>query len=57
LGPPDFDADTGVRPVEGGVLCFEKTDFKVQQRPDVLRYDVREGALIGTFPCFPGFYP
>jgi ABC-type branched-subunit amino acid transport system substrate-binding protein len=57
LGPPGFDPETGVRPVEGGVLCFEKVGAKVQRRTDVLRYDVGEAALLGTFPCFSGFYP
>jgi hypothetical protein len=57
LGPPDFDPETGVRPIEGGVLCFQKSGFKVQQRSDVLRYDATDGALVGTFPCFDNFYP
>jgi hypothetical protein len=57
LGPPDFDPETGVRPIEGGVLCFEKMALKVQQRADVLRYDAVDGTLIGAFPCFANFYP
>jgi hypothetical protein len=58
LGPPDFDAMTGVRPVEGGVLCFQKVDLTVVlHTDDVLRYDRDAGALTGKFPCFSGFYP
>ncbi len=57
LGPPDFDAATGVRPVEGGVFCFKKVNLTVQKANDVLRYDRDQAALIGNFPCFSGFYP
>jgi hypothetical protein len=57
LGPPDFDAETGVRPVDGSVLCFEKVGFTVQRRNDVLRYDRDAGALTGSFPCFNNFFP
>lgn len=57
LGPPDFDAETGVRAVDGGVFCFEKNDLTVQQRKDVLRYDRDSAGLTGSFPCFSGFDP
>lgn len=57
LGPPDFDAKTGVRAIDGGVLCFEKNDLTVQLRKDVLRYDRDSAGLTGTFPCFSGFDP
>jgi len=57
LGPPDFDAETGVRAVDGSVLCFEKVGLTVQLRTDVLRYDRDAGKLTGSFPCFSNFYP
>jgi hypothetical protein len=57
LGPPTFDADTGVRPVEASVFCF-KSETGVQLNVDVLRYDAQANELVGAaFPCFDGFYP
>jgi hypothetical protein len=56
LGPPDFDTKTGVRAVDGSVLCFENKGLYVALRKHVLRYDRDQGALIGNFPCFPGFF-
>ena len=56
LGPPDFEPNTGVRPVDGNVLCFEKMDKIVVLHKDVLRYDRELGKLTGTFPCFSGFF-
>ncbi len=54
LGPPTFDPDTGVRPVDGGVFCFEKTGISsTERRLDVLRYDRELEQLKGDdFPCF-----
>jgi len=58
LGPPDFDPKTGVRPVDGSVLCFQKVDpTTVQPRTDVLRYDRDQATFTGTFPCFDNFFP
>ena len=57
LGPPDFDPKTGVRSVDGGVLCFERVGDTVQRQTDVLRYDHDQAAFTGTFPCFGDFYP
>jgi hypothetical protein len=57
LGPPDFNAETGVRPVDGGVLCFGKMGNSVELHTDVLRYDPDKQALTGTFPCFEQFFP
>jgi hypothetical protein len=56
LGPPDFDPDTGVRAVDGNVLCFERIEKLVVLHKDVLRYDRDLGKLTGTFPCFSGFF-
>jgi hypothetical protein len=57
LGPPSFDAETGVRPVDGSVFCFSAVGA-VTHVTDVLRYDRDKGALVGkSFPCFSGFYP
>lgn len=56
LGPPDFDAETGVRPVEASVLCFDNMGSYVVPHRNVLRYDRDLGALTGTFPCFSGFF-
>jgi hypothetical protein len=57
LGPPDFDAESGVRSVDGNVFCFERVDLTVKWRTDVLRYNRESGELTGTFPCFSGFFP
>jgi hypothetical protein len=56
LGPPDFDAKTGVRPVEASVLCFDNMGTYVVPHRNVLRYDRDLGALTGIFPCFSGFF-
>jgi hypothetical protein len=56
LGPPSFDPETGVRPVDGGVFCFykENENSKSTQRAfDVLRYDRElEQFNDAEFPCF-----
>jgi hypothetical protein len=57
LGPPGFDAKTGVRAVDGSVFCFARNGLLVEQRKHVLRYDRDQGGLTGTFPCFSGFFP
>lgn len=55
LGPPSFDPKTGVRPVTGGVFCFDKTGTSLT---DVLRYDAAKRDVTGQpFPCFSGIYP
>ncbi len=55
LGPPSFDPKTGVRPVTGGVFCFDKAGKPVN---DVLRYDAAKKDVVGqSFPCFSGIYP
>jgi hypothetical protein len=57
LGPPSFDAETGVRRVDGSVFCFSAVGA-VTHVTDVLRYDRAKGTLVGkSFPCFSGFYP
>lgn len=57
LGPPDFDPDTGVRPVDGSVFCIDRTNTTAKVKSDVLRYDRQAGALDGVFPCISGFFP
>jgi hypothetical protein len=57
LGPPDFDATTGVRHDQGSVLCFKLDNGVISLEPDVLRYDTELGQFEGTFPCFDNFYP
>lgn len=57
LGPPDFDATTGVRPVDGSVFCFKRQNNTASSLIDVLRYDRDAKALTGkAFPCISGFY-
>jgi hypothetical protein len=57
LGPPTFDATSGVRSVQSSVFCFDPADG-LQLRVDVLRYDEQTQQLTGEdFPCFTGFYP
>jgi hypothetical protein len=57
LGPPDFDAATGVRPVDGSVFCFTRQNNTASPVIDVLRYDRDAHALTGkAFPCISGFY-
>jgi hypothetical protein len=57
LGPPDFDAATGVRPVDGSVFCFTRQKNTAGALIDVLRYDRETHALTGKdFPCISGFY-
>ncbi|HKY36439.1 MAG TPA: hypothetical protein VJN18_10895 [Polyangiaceae bacterium] len=56
LGPPSFDPETGVRPVDGGVFCFSRENEQAtstQRELDVLRYD-RDLEHFGDaeFPCF-----
>lgn len=58
LGPPDFNARTGVRLGTTSVFCFSKTSTTtVVPRVDVLRYDLELNEFRGDFPCFPGFFP
>jgi hypothetical protein len=60
LGPPSFDPETGVRPVDAGVFCFhvEEGASSAQRRFDVLRYDRDLARFRGDeFPCLDGFYP
>jgi hypothetical protein len=59
LGPPDFNARTGVRIGTTSVFCFSKTSTtSVALRSDVLRYDLELGEFRGDdFPCFTGFFP
>jgi hypothetical protein len=58
LGPPDFDPETGVRPVDGSVFCFDRTNTTAKVKSDTLRYDRQAGALVGKdFPCISGFFP
>ncbi len=55
LGPPGFDAKTGVRPVNGSVFCFDQAGVP---KSDVLRYDAAKNDVVGeSFPCFNGIYP
>lgn len=59
LGPPDFDPETGVRPVDGSVFCVDRegTSVSVKLKNDVLRYDRTAQKLVGTdFPCISGFF-
>lgn len=57
LGPPDFDAKTGVRAVDGSVFCFDRVGNTARVVPDALRYDRNAKALVGkSFPCISGFF-
>jgi hypothetical protein len=57
LGPPGFDANTGVRPVDGSVFCFKRQNNTASALIDVLRYDRDAGALKGKpFPCISNFF-
>ena len=52
LGPPDFDPNTGVRPVNGSVFCFKRISTTVKLVSDVLRYDDASKGFSGSFsPC------
>ena len=60
LGPPTFDPETGVRPVDAGVFCFfSENGTASKRRLDVQRYD----RTLGEFrdgreePCFAGLFP
>lgn len=57
--PPDFDPESGVRPIEGGVFCFSQNGGQVGRVNSQLRFDREMSMLSGTFhpPCFDGFYP
>jgi hypothetical protein len=60
LGPPNFDHQTGVRVEAGSVFCFERPSdgsTLVALRNQVLRYDLGNKTFVGSFPCFPGFFP
>jgi hypothetical protein len=53
LGPPDFDAGSGVRIGTSSAFCFFKSSaFTVVPRIDVLRYDRDSAQFVGNFPCF-----
>jgi len=56
LGPPDFVATTGVRPVTPGVFCFTYNGSLVL-RPNALRYDPTMNEFTGTYPCLDNFPP
>jgi hypothetical protein len=57
LGPPDFDPETGVRSVDGAVLCFKREGTTAIPVYDALRYDRDAQKLVGKdFPCISGFY-
>ena len=57
LGPPDFDATTGVRPVDGSVFCLNRTGNTAKPSFDALRYDRTKKALVGdSLPCISGFF-
>lgn len=53
LGPPGFDAETGVRPITASVFCFSRTKNEVEPLPDQLRYENDE--LVGDLSCIPEF--
>ena len=56
-GPPDFDGTTGVRAVDGGVLCFRREGTTARETRDVLRYDRATQTFVGDdFPCISGFF-
>jgi hypothetical protein len=55
LGPPDFDATSGVRRATPSVFCFEATPSSLTLRVDVLRYDAVLDEFTGTYPCMPNF--
>jgi hypothetical protein len=52
LGAPTFDPSTGARGGVGSAWCVTQSK---QQKADVLRYDDASKAMVGNFPCFPGF--
>lgn len=56
LGPPDFDGETGVRRATPGVFCF-KDEEQLEQKIDVLRYNVSTDDFDGTYPCMTNFPP
>jgi hypothetical protein len=51
-GPPNFNIATGGKDDAGSVWCVDSTRT---QRSDVLRYQVSDGTMQGTFPCFADF--
>jgi hypothetical protein len=57
LGPPDFDATSGVRPVDGSVFCIDRTGNTAKPLFDALRYDKAKKVLTGdALPCISGFF-
>lgn len=56
LGPPEFDPETGVRPIEGGVFCFKRLSNTAKLVPDVLRFNAQSKTFTGDFaPCNKDF--
>jgi hypothetical protein len=55
LGPPDFDAVQGVRPVDAGVFCFSKSGSSARLVPSAARWDRGKMQLVGDLKaCNPG---
>lgn len=60
LGPPTFDAETGVRQIDGSVFCFARNGTDVTVTVDSYRYDRALGDLRkserGDDFCIKGFF-
>jgi hypothetical protein len=60
LGPPTFDAETGVRQIDGSVFCFARNGTEVTVTVDSYRYDRALGDLRkserGDDFCINGFF-
>lgn len=60
LGPPSFDASTGVRPIDGNVYCFHRSGKDITVRTNTYRYDPALGDLRadkrGDEFCIPNFF-
>lgn len=57
LGPPDFDATTGVRAVTPGVFCYQYDQGIFTPWANTLRYDAATDSFTGPYPCLTGFPP
>jgi hypothetical protein len=60
LGPPSFDAVSGVRSIDGSVFCFNRTDKEVTVIRDTYRFDralgdLRKPKFADPF-CIPDFF-
>jgi hypothetical protein len=60
LGPPSFDAKTGVRQIDGSVFCFNRLDKEITVSQDTYRYDrtlgdLRKPQFADPF-CIPDFF-